>query len=201
MLAGRRRLHTWRPRTPHVQILSNGHYAVMVNAAGAGSSRCNNLAVTRSLEDPTCDNGGQAVFLRDCDSGAVWSCGFQPTAVVPDAYRVTFTEDRVEILRRDGPWATRLQVLVSAEHDAEARRVSISNQSDRSREVEVTSYAEIVLTTAAADRAHRAFSNLFVQTHLRAAAGDAPGRAAAALLRGCRRLGCAPRGDRGHGGR
>ena len=82
----------------------------------------------------------------------------------PDTYRVTFTEDRVEIVRRDGPWATRLQVLVSAEHDAEARRISIANQGDRTREIEVTSYAEIVLSTAAADRAHRAFSNLFVQT-------------------------------------
>jgi cyclic beta-1,2-glucan synthetase len=84
--------------------------------------------------------------------------------VRPDNYRVTFTEDRVEIVRRDGPWATRLQVLVSAEHDAEARRISIANQSDRTRELEVTSYAEIVITAAAADRAHRAFSNLFVQT-------------------------------------
>jgi len=164
VLAGRRRLHTWRPRTPHVQLLSNGRYAVMVNAAGAGFSRCGNLAVTRSLEDSTSDSGGQAVFLRDCDSGEVWSCGFQPTTATPEAYRITFTEDRVEILRRDGPWGTRLQVLVSAEHDAEARRISVSNQSDRSREIEVTSYAEVVLTATSADRAHRAFSNLFVQT-------------------------------------
>src|SRR5262249_28940767 len=112
-----------------------------------------------------CDSSGQMIFLRDCDSGQVWSAGFQPSGARPDAYRLTFTEDRVEIVRQDGPWSTRLQVLVSAEHDAEARRVSIANQGDRAREVEVTSYAEIVLTVAAGDRAHRAFSNLFVQTH------------------------------------
>jgi cyclic beta-1,2-glucan synthetase len=40
VLAGRRRLHTWRPRTPHTQLLSNGRYAVMMNATGAGYSRC-----------------------------------------------------------------------------------------------------------------------------------------------------------------
>jgi cyclic beta-1,2-glucan synthetase len=164
VLAGRRRLHTWRPRTPQVQLLSNGRYAVMINAAGAGCSRRGSLAVTRWKEDTTSDDSGHAVYIRDCDSGSVWSAGFQPSGAKPDAYRVTFTEDRVEIVRRDGPWATRLQVLVSAEHDAEARRISLANQSDRSREVEVTSYAEIVLTAAAADRAHRAFSNLFVQT-------------------------------------
>ena len=164
VLAGRRRLHTWRPRTPHTQLLSNGRYAVMVNAGGSGFSRCGDLAVTRWLGDRTSDRDGQAIYLRDCESESLWSAGYQPTAVEPDSYRVTFTEDRIEIMRRDGPWVTRLQVLVSAEHDAEARRVSVSNQSDRAREIEVTSYCEIVLTTAAADQAHRAFSNLFVQT-------------------------------------
>ncbi len=162
--AGRRRLTTWRPRTPHTQLLSNGRYAVMVSANGAGFSRCADLAVTRWSEDVTCDRSGQAIFLRDRDSGEVWSAGFAPTAVRPDSYRVTFSEDRVEIARRDGPWATRLQVVVSAEHDAEARRISISNQGDTPREIEVTSYAEVLLTSAAADRAHRAFSNMFVQT-------------------------------------
>ncbi len=162
--AGRRRLQTWRPRTPHTQLLSNGRYAVMVSASGAGFSRCGNLAVTRWSEDVTCDRSGQAIFLRDRGSGEVWSAGFAPTAVKPDSYRVTFSEDRVEIARRDGPWATRMQVLVSAEHDAEARRISISNQGDTTRDIEVTSYAEVLLTGAAADRAHRAFSNMFVQT-------------------------------------
>ena len=166
VLAGirRRRLSTWRPRTPHAQLLSNGRYAVMVNAAGAGSSRWGEFAVTRWQEDPTRDDGGHAIFLRDRDSGEVWSAGFQPVAARPDQYRVTFTEDRVEIIRRDGALFTGLQILVSAEHDAEARRVSITNRGDETREIEVTSYAEIVLTTAAADRAHRTFSNMFVQT-------------------------------------
>ena len=63
------------------------------------------------------------------------------------------------------------------------RRVSISNQGDRTREIEVTSYAEVVLTTTAADRAHRAFSNLFVQTHFEPELGGAGGRAAPARPR------------------
>ncbi len=170
VLAGtrRRRLHTWCPRTPHVQLLSNGRYAVMLNAAGAGSSRWGDLAVSRWKEDPTADDGGQMIFLRDCADGTVWSTGFQPTAARPDSYRVTFTEDRAEIVRRDGDFLTAMQVLVSAEHDAEARRVSISNRSDRTRDVEVTSYLEVVLATAAADRSHRAFSNLFVETEYEA---------------------------------
>ena len=42
--------------------------------------------------------------------------------------------------------------------------MSLTNCGTRPREIEVTSYAEIVLASAAADAAHPAFSNLFVQT-------------------------------------
>ena len=77
---------------------------------------------------------------------------------------MAFSEDRVEIRRRDGAIATTLEIVVSPEHDAEVRRVSITNLGARTREIELTSYAEIVLATPAADAAHPAFSNLFVQT-------------------------------------
>jgi cellobiose phosphorylase len=46
------------------------------------------------------------------------------------------------------------------------RRVHIINRSRRKRYLEVTSYAEVVLTSPAADAAHPAFSNLFVQTEI-----------------------------------
>src|SRR5262249_3770611 len=81
-----------------------------------------------------------------------------------DSYEVTFLEDRVEIQRRDGHLLTRLEVLVSPEDDAEIRRVTITNLGSEEHEIEVTSYAEVVLAPARADAAHPAFSNLFVQT-------------------------------------
>ena len=148
----------------HTQLLSNGRYAVMMTAAGSGYSRWRDLAVTRWREDATCDAWGTYIFLRDTDRGTVWSAGYQPSGVEPDSYVATFFEDRVEILRRDGTIATGLEVTVSPEDDAEARRVTISNVGRRAREIEVTSYAEVVLASAAADTAHPAFSNLFVQT-------------------------------------
>ncbi len=148
----------------HTQLLSNGRYSVMMTAAGSGYSRWGDLAVTRWREDPTCDSWGTYVFLRDVDQGTVWSAGYQPSGVNSDSYEATFLEDRVEIVRRDGTITTSLDVMVSPEDDAEARRVTISNGGRRTREIDVTSYAEIVLASAAADTAHPAFSNLFVQT-------------------------------------
>ena len=44
------------------------------------------------------------------------------------------------------------------------RRVSVTNLGARAREIQVTSYAELSLTSQAADVAHPAFANLFVET-------------------------------------
>jgi cyclic beta-1,2-glucan synthetase len=153
--------HSPAPRT---HLLSNGRYAVMVTAAGSGYSRWRDLAVTRWREDVTRDLGGTYVFLRDTRSGETWSAGYQPSGAEPERYEVTFSEDRAQIIRHDRAITTTLEVIVSPEDDAEMRRVSLTNVGTKAREIEVTSYAEVVLATAAADAAHPAFSNLFVQT-------------------------------------
>jgi cyclic beta-1,2-glucan synthetase len=159
-----RRFTSAHDPTPAVHLLSNGRYVVMITAAGSGYSHWRNLAVTRWREDRTRDAWGTYVFLRDAHNGQVWSAAYQPSGVEPDSYEAAFAEDHIEIRRRDGAIATVLEVVVSPENDAEVRRVSITNLGARDREIELTSYAEIVLAAPAADDAHPAFSNLFVQT-------------------------------------
>ncbi len=150
--------------TPRTQLLSNGRYSVMATSSGAGYSKCDALAVTRWREDPVRDNWGTFIYLRDTKSGAVWSAGSQPIDKQPDQYEASFSEDKIVIRRRDHNIATLTEIIVSPEDDAEARRVSITNQTTSAVEIEVTSYAEVVLTPPAADAAHPAFSNLFIQT-------------------------------------
>ena len=157
--------------TPRTHLLSNGRYAVMLTAAGSGYSRWRDIAVTRWREDVTCDGWGTYVFLRDTRTDAIWSAGYQPSGVTATRYEVAFTEGRAEIVRRDGAVITTLEVAVSSEDDAEVRRVSITNLGNQFREIELTSYAEIVLAPHADDDAHPAFSKLFVQTEFAAAVG------------------------------
>ena len=161
---GGRRLTTPHTAAPATHLLSNGRYAVMLTAAGSGYSRWRGLAVTRWREDATCDDWGSFVFLRDVHSGDVWSAGFQPSGAEPDHYEVVFNEDRAEYTRRDRTLTTKFEVLVSAEDDAEVRRVSITNDGNRARDIDVTSYAELVLGLQADDVAHPAFMKLFVAT-------------------------------------
>ncbi|VVE82563.1 GH36-type glycosyl hydrolase domain-containing protein [Pandoraea sputorum] len=159
-----RRFYSAGQTPPATHILSNGEYSVMVSAAGSGYSLCGKAAVTRWREDLTCDPWGSYLFLRDMANDAVWSAAFQPVGTEPDNYDVAFSEDRASIVRHEGSLVTTLEILVSPEDNAEVRRLSITNAGQQTREIEVTSYAEIVLAPMGSDTAHPAFSNLFVQT-------------------------------------
>ena len=151
---------------PEVQLLSNGRYHVMVTNAGGGYSRWKDIAVTRWREDSTCDNWGTFCYLRDVSSGEFWSTAYQPTLKQPKNYEVIFSEGRAEFRRRDHDFDTYTEVVVSPEDDIELRRIRITNSSRTRRTIEITSYAEVVLASAAADALHPAFSNLFVQTEI-----------------------------------
>ena len=166
-----RRLRSAHAATPEAHLLSNGRYTVMLTGAGSGYSRWGDLGVTRWREDVTRDDWGAYVFLRDVQSGDVWSAGYQPSGVEPDSYDVTFTEDRAKFVRRDGTITTILEVVVSPEDNAEVRRVSVANTGNRARDIELTSYAELVLAPPAADAAHPTFSKLFLQTEYLAKVG------------------------------
>jgi cyclic beta-1,2-glucan synthetase len=149
---------------PRTHLLSNGRYASMVTAVGSGYSRWRDFDMTRWREDRTCDDWGSYIYIRDMRTGHVWSAGYQPTLVEPESYEVLFSEDRVEIMREDGAIATATVFAISPEDDAEVRRVSVTNNGSRPREIELTSYAELALARQADDRAHPAFSKLFIET-------------------------------------
>ena len=158
--------NTGNTPNPEVQLLSNGRYHVMITNAGGGYSRWRDLAVTRWREDSTCDNWGTFCYLRDVASGDFWSTALQPTLQESDNYQVIFSEGRVEFRRRDNGFDMHTEIVISPEDDIELRRMHITNTARTRRVIEVTSYAEVVIAPAAADAAHPAFSNLFVQTEI-----------------------------------
>jgi len=151
---------------PEVQLLSNGRYHVMLTHAGGGYSRWKDLALTRWHEDGTADAWGTFCYLRDLDTGAFWSATHQPTRWRPDQDETIFTEGRAEFRRRDQDIEAYTEVVVSPEDDIELRRLRLTNLGRARRTIEVTSYTEPVLATAAADDQHPAFSKLFLQTEI-----------------------------------
>ncbi len=149
---------------PYAQFLSNGRLVSVVTNAGGGSLARDGVAITRSRRDVTLDPGSTHLYLRDVWSGAIWSPTYNPTAVEPDEYLVSFRPDRATFRRRDGTLVSQLDIAVSTEDDVEVRRMVLTNQGPRTRELDVTSYVELALAVPAADLAHPAFGKLFVET-------------------------------------
>jgi cyclic beta-1,2-glucan synthetase len=147
--------------------LTNGRYSVSLAAVGSGVSELCGLDVSRWSADTTCNIDGFHLFLRDLDDQYVWSAGYQPTCVAPDAYEFRFNRVLAEIVRVDREIECRLTVGVAPQHDLELRRCRLTNRDSRPRRIELTSYVEFALASREADANHPAFSKLFVETEFR----------------------------------
>lgn len=147
---------------PHAHLLSNGSYSVMLTNGGSGYSKNGGMSVNRwSGED---GNGGMYVYIQNINSNNLWSATYEPLNIAPDKYKVVFSPDKAEFMRRDGNIETYTEITVSPEDNAEVRRISLTNHSEHVRVVELTSYLEVVLASPEDDAAHPAFSKLFVRT-------------------------------------
>ena len=151
-------------RIPRVHLLGNGRYSMMITNSGAGYSRWRDFEITRWRADSTRDNWGMFFYLREEEGNQVWSVTHQPLNVKDPAYTAIFSADRAEFRRRRRRIESLVEVTVSPEDDVEIRRVTLTNHGLRTRKLELISAAELSLAPHDADRAHPAFSKLFIQT-------------------------------------
>ncbi|MEX1139009.1 MAG: glucoamylase family protein [Bacteroidota bacterium] len=150
--------------TPRTQMLSNGRYSLMVTNAGGGYSQWGDYEITRWRSDRTCDPWGTFCYIREADSGRLWSNTFHPVGGMVEAHSVDFALDRAVFRHVDNGIQTETEVLVSPEDDVEIRRITLINRSVRTRRLDLTSYVELSMAAHNADRQHPAFNKLFIQT-------------------------------------
>jgi cyclic beta-1,2-glucan synthetase len=150
--------------SPRTHLLSNGTCSVTVTNSGGGYLRWLNLEVTRWHADTTCDVPGPVCYIRDLESATTWSNTHQPLRSPERRYTWSFTPDKAEFRRSSGPCETITEIVVSAEDDAEVRRVTLVNTSRKTCQLELTSYLELALAPHRTDRAHPAFNKLFIET-------------------------------------
>jgi len=156
------------PKTlfPEVHLLSNGRYHVMITNAGGGYSKWRDIMVTRWRSDATQDNFGSFFYVQDLTRAQSWSAFYHPLRVDSKKYEAIFPQARAEFRRRDDGIETYTEIAVLPEDDVETRRITIGNFSAEARDMEVTSYAEVLLTSMASDASHPAYSNLFMESEI-----------------------------------
>src|SRR6266496_3199931 len=150
--------------TPRIHLLSNGTCSVTVTNSGGGCLRWQDLDVTRWRADTTCDMPGPVCYIRDLESGTIWSNTHQPVRTPESRYTWSFAPDKAEFRRKSGPCDTFTEIVISAEDAAEVRRVTLVNTSRKSCRLDLTSYMELALAPHKTDRAHPAFNKLFIET-------------------------------------
>ncbi|MCX7841464.1 MAG: glycosyl transferase [Clostridia bacterium] len=159
-----RRFRAVDPVIPRAHILSNGSYSILITDRGTGYSRSKTAAVTRWREDSTLDHYGMFFYLKNMETGDVWSSAYAPLFKTPEKYEVCFTADKARFRRKDGDIETETEITVASGFNAEIRRLTLRNRAQTSYTIEITSYFEVVMAPQAADVSHPAFSNLFVKT-------------------------------------
>ena len=123
-------------------------------------------ALTRWRPDATTEAYGYWIYVRDREKRGPLVCGAasRPGRQSPDS-TVIFHQHMVEFFQRQ---TTALRSawrhLLSPADTADLREITVTNDSDRPREIEFTSYAEIVLAPPLDDERHPAFSKLFVKS-------------------------------------
>ncbi len=159
-----RRFDTPALATPTAHLLSNGTYSVMITPHGTGYSRWGGMAVTRWRPEADVAALGSFILHRDTRDGAVFSSALRPVRSASGNHSAVFCEHHAAFTRKGAELTSVTEVIVSGEDNAEARRVTLTNTGRRPHEVDLTSYAELVLAPQSADLAHPAFSKMFVVT-------------------------------------
>ena len=143
---------------PWINVVANPRFGFQVSAEGAGytwavNSRDNQL--TPWSNDPVTDRPGEAIYVRDQDTGALWG----PTAL-------PIRHDAGVYVARHGRGYSRFQYtqfeialdllqFVPLDSPIKISRLRIHNQSGHTRRLSVTSYVEWVLGASRSTTAPR----------------------------------------------
>ncbi len=154
---------------PWVNVLANPRFGSVVSEAGSAYTWCENaheLRLTPWHNDPVGDASGEAIYIRDENSGEVWS----PTSLpcVPIGSTGTFTTRHGFGYSVYGHMAhgieAELQVFVALDAAIKFSRLRLTNRSGRPRRLSATGYVEWVLGDLRAKTAHHVQTDVAVDS-------------------------------------
>jgi cellobiose phosphorylase len=132
---------------PWVNVLANPYFGTVLSEAGSAytwSENAHEFRVTPWANDPITDPSGEAFYLRDEDSGQVWSPMPQPVrSTTPYICRHGLGYSVFE--HTETGITTELWVYVGMEQPVKFVRLKIRNHSGRTRHLSATAYVEWVL--------------------------------------------------------
>jgi cyclic beta-1,2-glucan synthetase len=144
---------------PWVNVIANAGFGTMVSESGLGFTWCGNSQSNRLTpwnNDPVSDPQAEVIYLRDENSGAVWT----PTALPArenDAYRARHGQGYTVYEHNSHAIAQELTVFVPTNADGsgdpvKVLRLRLRNDSSRKRRITATYFAAWVLGSVREDQ-------------------------------------------------
>jgi cellobiose phosphorylase len=143
-----------RPPAPWVNVIANPRFGTIVSEAGSSYTWCENaheLRLTPWHNDPVTDASGEAIYLRDEETGQVW----HPTSLPTPGDLRDESEGPPYLARHGFGYSvfeharagirTELTVFVALDAAVKLSRLVVRNESNRTRRLSATGYVEWVL--------------------------------------------------------
>lgn len=158
-----RHVNSVAPRIPVANYLSNNKYSLMITSDGDGFSSYRNMMLYRWRPDLYA-NTGNYIYIKDINEGKFWSATYNPTKTEPDEYQAIFSPHQAEFNRIDGDISSHTAVSLSPNNNLEIRKVTLTNNGTEVKQIEITSYLEVVGDSYLAELSHPAFNKLFIES-------------------------------------
>lgn len=157
------------PRTPRpwANVISNPRLGLAVSHTGSGFTWIDNsqLAVINNWQqDFSQDTSGKFLYLRDNDSGALWSASPAPVWAETDSFECRHGIGYTTFAIRNNGIESEWTLFPHATKTVEMWLVRLKNVSDQERHLELTGFLEWCCGMAPAPR--REFHKLFIETSL-----------------------------------
>ncbi len=132
---------------PWINVMARPQFGTMVSEAGIGCTWAKNShenRITTWNNDPVTDGSGETLYIRDEETGEVWSPTPMPARdgqpyVIRHGQGYSVFEHTSHSVRQEVVW------FVSAEDPVRVARVRLTNLSDRRRRLSITHHVEWVL--------------------------------------------------------
>ncbi len=154
---------------PQLHLISNGILNVVISNMGGGYSSWRDTDLTRWQADAVLDPWGTWIYIQELENGKAtaektWSASNQPLPGRSEDSQVTFHSHMAAFRRSFEKIVSVMEVTVAPEDPIEIRRIHVVNNSNRTRNLRITSYGEVILTSQASDAQHPAFNKLFIES-------------------------------------
>ena len=145
-----------RTPAPWINVIANRQLGFQVSESGAGYTWCMNSRenqLTPWSNDPVSDPCGEAFYIRDEESGEVWTPTAAPARVESARYVAHHGYGYSRFVSGVNGIAGNLLQLVAWDDPVKISSLTLENKTSRTRRLRVTAYAEWVLGASRAANA------------------------------------------------